>query len=181
MSCKTAMKSAFLTAIKPIAAAFFATISLSSFAGEGGFVGGYVGATGSLDTDKAGTGFKILSGAHVTDRLTLELGYVNFGEAEFDDPTPINVEATSSRPILFKDADHGSVSAGQVGDPVLDGDKNTYPSKSDSTFTGISKFKTQGAIINLRYRFPLSSSFDFFLKTGFFAWVADYEEIEIVA
>jgi len=164
-----------------ISAAILAASSVSS-AGEGGFIGMHAGASGSLDTDSGSSSFKILGGAHITKRLTLELAYMNLGESSFDDPTPINLEETNKNSISFKDADHGNVSIGPVGDAnVIDGAPDTYPNKSSATFTGISKFETQGALVNLRYRFPLADSVDFFVKTGFFAWVATYDEIEIEA
>jgi len=164
-----------------LTAAIMAASSVSN-AGEGGFVGIHGGASGSLDTDSGSSSFKLLSGAHITDRLTLEFGYANFGESSFDEPTPINWQETNDDNISFSDAGHGVIDLGPVGEAnVVEGGPDTYPNKSSATFTGISKFKTQGALINLRYRFPLSDSFDFFVKTGFFAWEATYDEIEIEA
>ena len=80
-------------------------------------------------------------------------------------------------------AKHGEISYGQLGDPTVNPDtnKNEYKNKGDSSFTGIDEFSTHGALINLRYRFPINDEFDFFVKTGFFAWVVDYEKIKLTA
>lgn len=162
-----------------IATAIIATSS-TAYAGEGGFVGLHAGASGSLDTDSGSSSFKILGGAHITNRLTLELGYMNLGQSSFDDPEAINLEITNDDPVSFKNADHGEVSIGPVGTAtVIPEAPDEYPEKSSATFNGISKFETHGALINLRYRFPLMDSLDFFVKTGFFAWVANYDEVEI--
>lgn len=157
------------------------TLSASAVATEGGFLGIYTGASSSLDADKTSSSFKILTGAHVTSRISLEFGYINLGSTSYNDPTAINTNNNSSN-ISFRDADHGSISFGQLGDPtvVVDG-KDTYDNKGPSTFTGISEFTPEGALINLRYRFPLMDHLDFFVKTGFFAWVADYQTIKISA
>lgn len=173
-----------------ISAALIAASSVST-ASEGGFVGLHAGLSGgglggdlsgSLDTDQSSSSFKILGGAHITNRLTLELAYMNLGESSFDDPTPINASQDNKDPISFKNAGHGEVSIGPVGDVnAIDDEPDTYPNKNSSTFVGISKFETQGALINLRYRFPLMDSLDFFVKTGFFAWEATFDQIEIEA
>lgn len=148
---------------------------------EDGFMGLYAGSTSSLDADSTSGSFKILTGAHVTSRITLEFGYVNFGETSYDDPTAINT-GNNKASISFRDSDHGSVSEGQLGDAtVVDGGKDTYDNKGNAVFNGISEFNPEGALINLRYRFPMTDEFDFFVKTGFFAWAADYQNIRIVA
>lgn len=157
------------------------TLSASSLAGEGGFIGAYTGTSASLDADKTTTTFKILTGAHITSRLSLEFAYVNFGETSFKDPTAINTDDGDEN-ISFSDADHGSISFGQLGEAtVVDGGRDTYDSKGSTSFTGISEFTPEGGLINLRYRFPIVDSVDFFVKTGFFAWVADYKSIKITA
>lgn len=157
------------------------TLSASAVATEGGFLGIYTGESSSLDADNTSSSFKILTGAHVTSRISLEFGYINLGATSYNDPTAINVD-TSNRNISFKDADHGSISSGQLGEATPDSNgKNTYPDKGSSTFTGMSEFTPEGALINLRYRFPILDSLDFFVKTGFFAWVADYNTITINA
>ncbi len=170
------------TRLRLIPTALFAlTMSASAMATEGGFVGAYTGVTSSLDADKTSSSFKILTGAHVTSRISLEFGYVNFGATSYNDPTAINTDTSNSN-ISFKNASHGSISFGQVGDSVPDTNgKNTYPNKNPSSFTGISEFTPEGALINLRYRFPILDSLDFFVKTGFFAWAADYQTIKITA
>lgn len=162
-------------------ALFALTLSASAFATEGGFLGVYPGVSSSLDADKTSSSFKILTGAHVTSRISLEFGYVNFGVTRYNDPTAVNTDACNCR-ISFRDADHGSISYGQLGDPTPDANgKNEYNNKSPSSFTGISEFTPEGALINLRYRFPILDSLDFFVKTGFFAWAADYQTIKITA
>lgn len=160
---------------------FALTLSATTLANEDGFIGAYAGVTSSLDADKTSTSFKILTGAHVTSRISLEFGYVNFGNTRFNDPKAINVD-NSKKSISFSDAAHGDLSLGQIGDPTPDANgKNTYPNKDSSSFTGMSEFAPEGALINLRYRLPLLDGFDFFLKTGFFAWAADYKTIKITA
>ena len=163
------------------AALFALTLSASASATEGGFLGVYTGVSSSLDADKTSSSFKILTGAHVTSRISLEFGYVNFGATSYNDPTAINTD-NSNRNVSFKDAGHGSISLGQLGDPtvVVEG-KDTYDNKGSSSFNGISEFTPEGALINLRYRFPILDSLDFFVKTGFFAWVADYNTIKITS
>lgn len=159
------------------------TIALSSnvHALEDGFIGTYAGVASSLDADSTSNTFKILTGAHVTSRITLEFGYVNYGAAAYNDPVAINT-GTNNANISFKNADHGSISLGQLGDATdVPNGKDTYDAKSDSEFIGISEFTPEGGLINLRYRFPMGDDFDFFVKTGFFAWVADYKTIKIVA
>lgn len=158
-------------------------IALSSnlYALEDGFIGAYAGTASSLDADSTSNTFKILTGAHVTSRITLEFGYVNYGATTYDDPVAINLGNDKAN-ISFKDASHGGISFGQLGDAtVVENDKDTYDAKGDAEFIGMSEFTPQGGLINLRYRFPMSDEFDFFVKSGFFAWVADYKTIKIVA
>jgi len=171
----------FHALLKLPAALLALSLSANSLASEGGFIGAYIGNSSSLDTEKSSESFKILTGAHITSRISLEFGYVNFGDTRYDDPSAINTDTSRSN-ISFKDAGHGSISFGQLGDAtvVTDG-KDTYDNKGPSTFNGISKFSPEGGLINLRYRFPILDSVDFFVKTGFFAWVADYETIKIIA
>ena len=160
---------------------FALTLSASSFATEGGFLGIHTGVSSSLDADKTSSSFKILTGAHITSRISLEFGYVNFGKTSYNDPTATNTDGCNCV-ISFKDAAHGSVSNGQLGEATPDANgKNEYLNKGSSSFTGMSEFTPEGALINFRYRFPISDNFDFFLKTGFFAWVADYQTIKITA
>lgn len=168
--------------IKAISATLLAiALSSNSYALEDGFIGLYAGSTSSFDADSTSTSFKILTGAHVTSRITLEFGYLNFGKTSYDDPSAINTDNSKAN-ISFTDAAHGSVSPGQLGDPtVVDGGKDTYDNKGNGEFNGISEFNPEGALINLRYRFPLTDEFDFFVKTGFFAWAADYQNIKIIA
>ena len=159
------------------------TACSASFASEGGFIGVYGGATVSNSADKTSNSFKILTGAHITPQLTLELGYLNMGKTSYNDPDAVNQEATSRDNISFTDAGHGSISHGQLGDPtVITNGPDLYNSKSDSTFTGMSTFVPEGALINLSYSFPLvDNRLDFFVKTGFYAWWADYKIIELTA
>lgn len=155
----------------------------TSFAGEGGFVGLYGGTTVSNSADNTSSSFKILTGAHITPQLSLELGYLNMGETSYNDPDPINQEKTSRDNISFSNASHGSISHGQLGDQtvVVDG-PDLYENKGASTFTGMSTFVPEGALVNLSYSFPLvDNSLDFFVKTGFYAWWADYKIIELTA
>jgi len=157
------------------------TLSTSTFATEAGFIGAYTGMSSSLDADKTSSSFKILTGAHVTSRISLEFAYVNFGATRYNDPTAINVDTSNSN-ISFKNASHGTISHGQLGDSVPDANgRNTYTNKGSSSFSGISEFTPEGGLINLRYRFPILDNLDFFVKTGFFAWVADYKTIKITA
>ncbi len=157
------------------------TLSTSPYAMADGFIGTYIGASSSLDADSTSNTFKILTGAHVTSRITLEFGYINYGATAYDDPKAINL-GTNKANISFDDAAHGAISFGQLGDAtvVVDG-KDTYDGKGDAEFEGISEFTPEGGLINLRYRFPMTDEFDFFVKTGFFAWVADYKSIQITA
>ena len=158
-------------------------IALSSnlYALEDGFIGAYAGVASSLDADSTSNTFKVLTGAHVTSRITLEFGYVNYGPTAYDDPIATNT-GTNNASISFKDAGHGSISFGQPGDATdVPNGVDTYDAKGDSEFIGMSEFTPEGGLINLRYRFPMGDEFDFFVKTGFFAWVADYKTIKIVA
>ncbi|MFT7261365.1 MAG: hypothetical protein ACI9MS_003239 [Glaciecola sp.] len=157
------------------------TLSTSVFATEGGFLGVYTGVSSSLDADKTSSTFKILVGAHVTSRISLEFGYVNFGATRYDDPTAINTD-DSDLIISFEDADHGSISAGQLGvATVVAGGRDTYDNKGASSFSGVNEFTPEGALVNLRYRFPILDNLNFFVKTGFFAWAADYKTTKITA
>lgn len=163
------------------AALFALTLSSHALASEGGFIGLHTGISSSLDADKTSSSFKILTGAHITSRITLEFAYVNFGATSYNDPEAINVDYNKSN-ISFRGADHGTVSPGQIGDATPDANgKNEYRDKSPSNFTGISEFTPEGALINLRYRFPIMDNFDFFVKTGFFAWAAHYKTVKITA
>ena len=171
----------FHALLKLPAALLALSLSANSLASEGGFIGAYIGNSSSLDTENSSESFKILTGAHITSRISLEFGYVNFGDTSYNDPAPINTGTDNSN-ISFKDAGHGSISFGQLGDVTdVPGGKDTYDNKGSSSFTGISKFAPEGGLINLRYRFPILDSLDFFVKTGFFAWAADYESIKITA
>ena len=154
----------------------------SSYA-EGGFVGVYSGTALSNSADKTSNSFKILTGAHITSELSLEFGYVNMGKTHYNDPKAINQEKTNSKSISFSNANHGSIALGQPGEATPQTDApSTYENKSSSTFTGVSDFTPQGALINFSYKFPLvDNRLDFFLKTGFFAWEAKYKTIEITA
>jgi hypothetical protein len=159
-----------------------ATCSASN-AGEGGFIGVYGGSVYSGDADSTSNSFKILTGAHVTSNLSLELGYLNMGTTSYDDPTAINQAATSRSNISFSDADHGSVSFGPLGEPTpVDPGQDLYENKGSSTFTGMSEFEPQGAIVSLGYSYPLiNKTLSIFAKAGFYAWWADYETVEITA
>lgn len=160
---------------------FTLTLSAGTLASEGGFVGAYTGISSSLDADDTSTTFKILTGANITSRISLEFGYVNFGSTGYNLPTAINTDDNNSS-ISFKNADHGTISHGQLGEAtVVDGGRDTYNAKSPSSFIGMSEFKPQGMLINFRYRFPIVDSVDFFVKTGFFAWWADYTTIKLTA
>ncbi len=164
-----------------LSALLSATLTSNALALEDAFIGGYVGAVSSLDADSTGSSFKILTGAHVTSNITLEFGYVNFGSTKYDDPSAIN-QGTNRANISFRDADHGSVLLGQLGDPTaVPGAASTYNNKGDAEFNGISEFTPEGGLINLRYRFEINDQFDFFVKSGFFAWAADYQYIKIIA
>ena len=159
------------------------TACSTSLASEGGFVGVYGGATVSNSADKTSSSFKILTGAHITSQLSLEFGYLNMGKTSYNDPKAINQEATNRNNISFSDAGHGSVSLGQLGEStVVVNGPDLYENKGDSTFTGMSTFVPEGALVNLSYSFPLiDNSLDFFVKTGFYAWWADYKIIELTA
>ncbi len=157
------------------------TLSSSLYAMEDGFIGTYAGISSSLDADSTSNTFKVLTGAHVTSRITLEFGYVNYGATAYDDPRAINLGDNKAN-ISFDDAAHGRIRLGQLGEPTeVQGGRDTYDNKGDSEFVGISEFDPEGALINLRYRFPITDEFDFFVKSGFFAWVADYKSIKLVA
>jgi len=168
--------------LKLPAAIIALSLSASSLAADGGFLGAYVGSSSSLDADNTSTSFKILTGARITSRIHLEFGYINFGSTSYNDPTPENVN-NNDRNISFDNANHGSISYGQLGDSSTDANNGRiiYTNKGSSSFTGMSEFKPEGALINLRYLFPIVNNFDFFVKTGFFAWVADYKTIKITA
>jgi hypothetical protein len=171
----------FHTLLKLPVALLALSLSATSIANDGGFIGAYIGTSNSLDTEKSSASFKILTGAHITSRISLEFGYVNFGDTSYNDPTAIHLDDCNCN-ISFKDANHGSISFGQLGDAtVVEGGRDTYDNKGSSSFTGMNKFTPEGALINLRYRFPILDSLDFFVKTGFFAWAADYETIKITA
>lgn len=154
----------------------------SSYA-EGGFVGLYSGTALSHSADKTGGSFKILGGANITSEITLEFGYVNMGEASYNDPIAVNQEITNSSNISFAGADHGNIAFGQLGEATPEVDApSTYRNKANATYTGVSDFTPEGALFNLSYKFPLiDNSLDFFIKTGFFAWEAKYTTIEITA
>ncbi len=163
------------------AAVIALSMSASLFASEGGFIGVYGGGASSQEADSTSSTFKILTGAHITSRLTLEFGYVNFGATSYDDPEAINL-GNNNQNISFNNAEHGSIAFGQLGEAtIVDPGKDTYDAKGSAEFTGMSEFTPEGALINFRYRFPMLDSLDFFLKTGFFAWVADYKTIKITA
>lgn len=168
----------------PKCSGFFILIALSniSMASEGGFIGAYAGTTVSNSADKTSNSFKLLTGAHITSQLSLEFGYMNLGKTQYNTPKAVNRENTSRDPISFENTSHGSVSLGQLGDstPVPDS-QSLYNNKGDSTFTGVSEFVPQGALVNFSYRFPLVNSLDFFVKTGFYAWWADYKTITVTA
>ena len=156
-------------------------------AGEGGFVGVYGGVSDSLDTGRSSASYKFLTGAHITDRLALEFAYMDLGTTRYDKPTSINTTSANGNPIDFDDAGHGEVSIGAPGDgtpvavPVGEPARTEFNGKSPSTFTGVQRFRPEGGVVALRYRFPLSDDFSFFLKTGFFAWVANYNQISLTA
>jgi len=159
-----------------------ATCSASN-AGEGGFIGVYGGSVYSGDADSTSNSFKILAGAYITSNLSLELGYLNMGKTSYDDPVATNQSATSRSNISFADADHGSVSHGPLGEPtvIVDG-PDLYENKGNATFTGMSEFEPEGAVVSLGYSFPLiDNTLDIFAKAGFYAWWADYETVEITA
>lgn len=162
-------------------AALLAVSSITT-ASEGEFIGLYAGTTVSNSADKTSNSFKILAGSHITRELSLEFGYMNLGKTEYSTPTALNQEATSRDPIIFKDAGHGSVSRGQLGDPtVIANGPDLYENKGVTTFNGVSEFVPEGALINFSYTFPIVNKLDFFVKTGFYAWWADYKTITATA
>lgn len=149
---------------------------------EDGFIGLQAGSASSLDAETSGSSFKVLAGAHVTSRITLEAGYVNFGTSSFSEPKAENL-GVNNKNITFSDAKHGNVSIGQLGQATVNptsGDIE-YKNKDNAVFTGISDFATQGGLINIRYRFPIMDEFDFFVKTGFFAWFVEYDTVKVTA
>lgn len=172
--------------IKTISTALSASMMAIMLSGnahalEDGFIGLYAGSTSSLDADSTSSSFKILTGAHVTSRISLEFGYVNLGTSSFDNPKAENQD-NGKKNITFSGGSHGSVSPGRLGDAtVIANGPDTYDAKDPAIFTGINEFSTHGGLINLRYRFPMSDEFDFFVKTGFFAWVVDYDTIKLTA
>lgn len=138
---------------------------------EGGFVGLQGGITDSQDMDSFGNTVKLTFGPNITDRLALEFGIMDIGEASYDDPKADFTDVADDKPPTFKNAKHGTVSRTNA----------TTDDQAYATYTGFASARPQSFLIAFRYRFPLTDSIDFFLKTGANLWVADYDTVEIKA
>ena len=172
----------------PMRGGILTSLALSSLLGlslvspaalaEGGFVGLQGGITDSQDMDSFGDTIKLTLGPNITDRLALEFGIMDIGEASYDDPEADFTDVGDDTPPRFSNTKHGTVSRTNAITDATDPDDNR---QSFATYTGFASARPQSFLITFRYRFPLTDSIDFFLKTGANLWVADYDIVEIKA
>lgn len=166
---------------KPLHGRMLASLALSSLFGlsllspvtqaEGGFVGLQGGITDSQDMDSFGNTIKLTFGSNITDRLALEFGIMDIGEAAYDDPKADFSGVSDDNPPTFSNTRQGSVVQTNAS-----GGNQAF-----ATYTGFSNIRPQSFLITFRYRFPLTDSIDFFLKTGANLWAADYDMVEVKA
>ncbi|MDF1639988.1 hypothetical protein [Thalassolituus oleivorans] len=139
-------------------------------AGEG-FVGVTAGITDSQDMDHFSENFRIVIGPNITENLSMELALLDMGEAGFDDPVADFSAAGDGVAPRFNSIQSGSVDRVSGTDDIL----------ASATYTGLSTVHPRSFLITMRYRFGLTDTIDFFIKGGANAWVAKYDEVEIVA
>ena len=139
-------------------------------AGEG-FVGVTAGITDSQDMDQFSENFRIVIGPNITENLSMELALLDMGEAGFDDPVADFSSAGDGVAPRFNSIQSGSVDRVSGTDDIL----------ASATYTGLSTVHPRSFLITMRYRFGLTDTIDFFIKGGANAWVAKYDEVEIVA
>lgn len=145
---------------------------------EGGFVGLQVGITDSQDMDSFGNTFKLTFGPNITDRLALELGVMDIGEASYNDPKADFTGVDDDTPPTFINAKHGTVVRTNA---ITDEQNPANNRQAVATYTGFANARPQSFLITFRYRFPLTDDIDFFLKTGANLWFADYDMVEVKA
>ncbi len=141
-----------------------------ALAGEG-FVGVTAGITDSQDMDQFSENFRIIIGPNITENLSMELGILDMGEAGFDDPVADFSSAGDGVAPRFNDIQRGSV----------DRISGTGDQQGSATYTGLSSIHPRSFLITMRYRFGLTDTVDFFIKGGANAWVAKYDDVEIIA
>lgn len=173
---------------KPLHGRMLASLALSSLFGlsllspaaqaEGGFVGLQGGITDSQDMDSFGNTIKLTFGPNITDRLALEFGIMDIGEASYDDPKADFTDVDDDTPPKFRNAKHGTVVRTNAITDATDPANNR---QSFATYTGFANARPQSFLITFRYRFSLTNDIDFFLKTGANLWFADYDTVEIKA
>jgi len=139
-------------------------------AGEG-FVGVTAGITDSQDMDHFSENFRIVIGPNITENLSMELALLDMGEAGFDDPVADFSAAGDGVAPRFNNIQSGSVDRAGATDDI----------QASATYTGLSTVHPRSFLITMRYRFGLTDTIDFFIKGGANAWVAKYDEVEIVA
>ncbi len=138
---------------------------------EGGFAGLMAGVTDSRDMDGTDNSVRLIFGPNITERLSLEFGLMDMGETSYDDPDVNFSNADDDNPPVFTHVSHGEVTSALATDS----------SQSVATYTGFASARPQSFLITFRYRIPLTTDLDFFLKTGANIWWADYDTVEIKA
>ncbi len=166
-----------------MASALAMSMAVPAAYADDGFIALSVGVADSLDMDSSGYAVKVLFGPRITERLSLEFGLMDMGRLSNNNPkvdfsptlTDDDPAVFNGEPPVFVNAKRGSVSSSK-------GTVNAAGNEpSTAVYTGVSDLRAQSALIGLSYRFPLRSDLDFFVKSGFNIWFADYDVVEITA
>ncbi|MAD45199.1 MAG: hypothetical protein CMI02_15235 [Oceanospirillaceae bacterium] len=160
-----------LSALFPLTTMLFVSSLTINAHADGGFVGLQGGITDSQDMDNFNNNVRLTFGPDITERLSLEMGLMDMGEASYEDPEADFTGVNDDTPPSFTNSARGTVTSATAS-----GGEQAY-----ATYTGFSSAHPQSFLITLRYRFPLLDNLDFFLKTGANIWWADYEITEITA
>lgn len=154
----------------------------AAFADEG-FIALSAGVADSLDMDSSGYAVKVLFGPRITERLSLEFGLMDMGRTSNNNPkVDFSPTLTDDNPAEFNGESPVFINAKRGRVSSTKGQLNAAGNEpSTAVYTGVSDLRAQSALIGLSYRFPLRSDLDFFVKSGFNIWFADYDVVEITA
>lgn len=134
----------------------------------GGFLGVQAGYVDSSQIEDNGTAFKISIGPNITEKLALEFNFSDFGESVYKEPL-----------IAFNGENAPSISNFDNGE--VDRENATENELAKTTYNGTPSFTTQAISMGLRYSHPISTKWSLFGRLSASAWVAQLEQVEIVA
>jgi len=150
------------------------TAATAAHAAQPESYGGFLGLTGayvdSNDADETGTAVKLVFGPNITDKLSLEFGLMDLGQASYDIPN-----------IVFPDDSNNAPRFSNVNSEFVDRVSGADGAPGEATYNGPQSFQARSILLNLRYNFTYTESIDFFVKGGANAWIADVEKMTVTA